>query len=287
MVSLNRHYPRTKLTSYSPEPALPTNISGKTFVAVLGTNTSPFEIFVLKRKIMGPCWIEIKDAVVSGKGVRHTCASSIDYRALMPSKQVSWCKLEVSSSDPKEIRPLTDADKPRETPPLTVMSISARTVVNHKENTREIVCASARVWENGGKLRPCTSSRLILLTLSPAPANIDNPTPPDQQISSIHTVVRPLGDFPPGFVQKCQTERSKINTVKSEGILLSNFIGAHRPDFQPGGLKMSLKPYSSSQHSTPRPRRADRARLSQCLARSPHAANGQTQDAQLVSRWTL
>lgn len=34
-------------------------------------------------------------------------------------------------------------------PPLTIMSISLRTVVHLTENKREVVCASARVWQDG------------------------------------------------------------------------------------------------------------------------------------------
>ena len=53
-------------------------------------------------------------------------------------------------SDPKDINPFseTDPDALKEIPPLTVMSLSVRTVVNHKENKREVVCASARIWSN-------------------------------------------------------------------------------------------------------------------------------------------
>lgn len=35
---------------------------GKTFSHVFGTNTGALETFLLKRKIMGPCWLEIKNA---------------------------------------------------------------------------------------------------------------------------------------------------------------------------------------------------------------------------------
>ncbi|KAL7410542.1 hypothetical protein BDY24DRAFT_399400 [Mrakia frigida] len=166
------------------EPALPLETSGNTFGHILGTNTSAFETLVLKRKIMGPCWLEIKDAVVSGKGV-------------------SWCKLEVTVDDPKKIRPLSETDGVKGTPPLTIMSIAARTIVNHKANDREVVCVSARVWEN---------------------SNIDDPTPLEKQVSAVTTIVRPLGEFPPGFVQKCQTEKSKIATVKTESMLLNNLV---------------------------------------------------------------
>jgi hypothetical protein len=64
--------------------------------------------------------------------------------------QVSWCKLEATVSDPKDINPFseTDPEAPKEVPPLTVMSLSVRTIVNHKENKREVVCATARTWHN-------------------------------------------------------------------------------------------------------------------------------------------
>jgi DNA polymerase alpha subunit A len=49
-------------------------------------------------------------------------------------------------ANPKDISPLTDNVK-LDMPPLTIMSLSLRTVVNHKDNKREIVCIAARVWE--------------------------------------------------------------------------------------------------------------------------------------------
>ena len=53
-------------------------------------------------------------------------------------------------SDPKDINPFSDSDAnaPRDTPPLTVMSLSTRTIVNHQDNIREIVCATVRTWSN-------------------------------------------------------------------------------------------------------------------------------------------
>lgn len=56
-------------TSFVTEPALPLDCSGRTFSRIFGTNTSAFELFVLKRKIMGPCWLEIKDAQISDQAV--------------------------------------------------------------------------------------------------------------------------------------------------------------------------------------------------------------------------
>ena len=63
------------------------------------------------------------------------------------SYQISWCKLEASVSSPKDVSPVGDSAP--EPPPLTVMSLSLRTVLNHQENNREIVCVSGRIWRDG------------------------------------------------------------------------------------------------------------------------------------------
>ena len=78
--------------------------------------------------------------------------------------QISWCKLEVTVSDPKDINPFpeTDHDAPKDTPPLTVMSLSVRTIVNHRENLREIVCASARTWHNSSSLSRLMVNKLTI-----------------------------------------------------------------------------------------------------------------------------
>jgi DNA polymerase alpha subunit A len=52
-----------ELTLGITEPALPANTEGGTFSKIFGTGTSAFELLVLKRKIMGPCWLEIKGCI--------------------------------------------------------------------------------------------------------------------------------------------------------------------------------------------------------------------------------
>lgn len=52
-----------------PEPQLPLDTSGQTFSRIFGTNTSAFELFVLKRKIMGPCWLNIQEPEFSDSAV--------------------------------------------------------------------------------------------------------------------------------------------------------------------------------------------------------------------------
>ena len=52
------------------EPQIPKDVSSPNFARVFGTNTSAFELLVLKRKIMGPCWLQVKSPNTSDKGVR-------------------------------------------------------------------------------------------------------------------------------------------------------------------------------------------------------------------------
>jgi DNA polymerase alpha subunit A len=42
---------------------------GPTFSHVFGTNTSAFELLVVKRKIMGPCWLEMQGVEIKDKSV--------------------------------------------------------------------------------------------------------------------------------------------------------------------------------------------------------------------------
>ena len=51
------------------DPPLPNNASSPNFSRVFGTNTNAFELLVLKRKIMGPCWLQIKNPEIENKGV--------------------------------------------------------------------------------------------------------------------------------------------------------------------------------------------------------------------------
>jgi len=58
------------------EKSILNNAWGPNISRIMGTNTSAFELLVLKRKIMGPCWINIKHPVVDNKGVSFRFSSS-------------------------------------------------------------------------------------------------------------------------------------------------------------------------------------------------------------------
>ncbi|OXH31047.1 DNA polymerase alpha subunit A [Cryptococcus neoformans] len=177
------------------QPAIPMDSSGATFSHIFGTNTTPFELFVVNQKIMGPSWLEIKDIAPV-------------------EKASSWCKLEFYVTDPSEVNPFseTDPSAPKDTPPFTIMSISLRTIVNHRENKTEILSVSMRTWDN---------------------YNIEDPTPPDQLRSQLNTIVRPIERFPNGLESKARSEKSQFQTVKTERALLNSMLGMiyrHDPD---------------------------------------------------------
>ncbi|KAI0676013.1 hypothetical protein C8Q78DRAFT_963901 [Trametes maxima] len=176
------------------EPQLPNNASSPNFARIFGTNTSAFELLVLKRKIMGPCWLRVQRPEIDNKGV-------------------SWCKVEATVSDPKDINPFaeTDPDAPKEMPPLTIVSLSLRTIVNHRENIREIVCATARTWSN---------------------LDIDDPTPPEALPCTVRTFVRPLERFPPDFEARASHNgKGMISPMKNERMLLNNLlVTLHKAD---------------------------------------------------------
>ncbi|KAJ7272585.1 DNA polymerase family B-domain-containing protein [Mycena haematopus] len=178
------------------EPQLPITDANPTpnIARIFGTNTTAFELLALKRKIMGPCWLTIKDPKIE-------------------NKNFSWCKLEVTVTDPKDINPFpeTDANAPKDTPPLTVMSLSVRTIANHHENKREVVCTTARIWHN------------VL---------IEDSTALEDLPCTVQTFVRPLDKFPPNFETQAKANgKSAISPVKNERMLLSSLLNAiHRAD---------------------------------------------------------
>ncbi|KAK0558719.1 DNA-directed DNA polymerase alpha catalytic subunit pol1 [Tilletia horrida] len=167
-------------------PAMPLDVSGRTFSRIFGTNTTAFELFVVKRKIMGPCWLNVQDPLINRE------------------KAVSHCKAEFKVEDPKNIAPFPDTDEnaPKEIPPLNVMSISARTVVNFQRNQKEVVLLNATTWPE---------------------VNLEDPKPPSELPAIRHTVIRPLSkDQSPAFERIFKGTR--VVKVDYERQLLTNFM---------------------------------------------------------------
>ncbi|WVN88828.1 uncharacterized protein L203_104042 [Cryptococcus depauperatus CBS 7841] len=166
--------------------------SGATFSHVFGAFTSPFEMFVVPQKIMGPSWLEIGSLSLA-------------------EQASSWCKIEFNVHNPENINPFSETDPtaPKDTPPLTIMSLSMRSIVNHRESKTEILSISMRTWEGY-----C----------------IEDPTPPDRLKSQINTFVRPIEKYPQGLQEQFKNDKS-IQFLKNERSLLNATLATiHRID---------------------------------------------------------
>ncbi|XBI30401.1 hypothetical protein VPH35_054156 [Triticum aestivum] len=106
------------------DPAVPADLRGEHFHALLGTNNSALELFLIKRKIKGPSWLSISKFVA--------CPST---------QRVSWCKFEVTVDSPKDISVLMTSTT-LEVPPVVVAAVNLKTIINEKHNVHEIVSAS-------------------------------------------------------------------------------------------------------------------------------------------------
>ncbi|KAG2265180.1 hypothetical protein Bca52824_072259 [Brassica carinata] len=178
------------------DPPLPEDLKGESFSAVLGSNTSALELFILKRKIMGPSWLKISN-----------------FSTNSPSQRVSWCKFEVTVESPKFITVLVSEEKVAH-PPAVVTAINLKTIVNEKQNISEIVSASVLCFHN---------------------AKIDVPMPgPERKRSGIlshFTVVRnPEGTgYPIGWKKEVADRNSKngcsvLSFENSERALLNRLF---------------------------------------------------------------
>ncbi|ORY56232.1 hypothetical protein LY90DRAFT_455150 [Neocallimastix californiae] len=168
---------------------LPSNISGKTFSRIFGTNTNALELLIIKRKLMGPCWIKVTNYNKS-------------------QRMISWCKTEIVVSSPKSINVCNKNDPEiiKEIPPFVIMSLNIKTVLNTKCNLNEIVIASAIIYPN---------------------VNIvDYITNPRQEHDQF-TILRKLPDvpFPFGLKELLASSNKKVEIVQNE-IALLNYLMA-------------------------------------------------------------
>lgn len=58
-----------KLVYSYEEPAINRDTIGKTFSHLFGCNTGALENFIIKRKLMGPCWLRVSNVRVQKRNV--------------------------------------------------------------------------------------------------------------------------------------------------------------------------------------------------------------------------
>ncbi|KAK4879037.1 hypothetical protein RN001_007183 [Aquatica leii] len=93
---------------------------GKTFSTVFGSKSSFLEIFLLERKIKGPCWLDI----VNAEPIQNP---------------LSYCKFEVRCSKAVDVSIVSDVIPP---PPLLLLTVNLKTAINPKTMNNEIVMMS-------------------------------------------------------------------------------------------------------------------------------------------------
>ncbi|KAJ3109256.1 DNA-directed DNA polymerase alpha catalytic subunit pol1 [Phlyctochytrium planicorne] len=184
------------------EPSFPNDLSGENFSRVFGSNTSALETFIIKRKLMGPSWICIREPSLN-------------------NSPLSWTKMEMQVESPKSISPL-DKEAPFADPPFSIMSLNLKTIMNHQKKTTEIVVATIQYYQNGMRL----TWKIDILTLLVVPVDSSGP----QQVSAQYSLLRQLPDIPLplGFMEGRQ---KNIDVHKSERSLLNHLTALiHRLD---------------------------------------------------------
>ncbi len=107
---------------------------GKTYQRIFGANTDLLEDFIVRRKLMGPCWVTIRNPFV------------------LDSPSFSHCRIEFGVSSPKHMSRMPP-DGPDGTglpsaPPLVSLSLSMKTVIHPSTHTHEVVMIAGLVHKS-------------------------------------------------------------------------------------------------------------------------------------------
>jgi DNA polymerase alpha subunit A len=113
----------------SIEAALPADLKGKNFTKIFGTQQGPLERFIIKKKIMGPSWLSVKN-----------------FKRADNSK--SWTKMEIIVNDMSHVE-VADVTVKRPAPLLRVLSLSMKTVVNATTHANEVILISGVFHSKG------------------------------------------------------------------------------------------------------------------------------------------
>ncbi|ORC89849.1 DNA polymerase I alpha catalytic subunit [Trypanosoma theileri] len=107
-------------------PPFPTNIEFQNIQLVMGASSSLLELFLIKKKLKGPSYLQIEN--------------------LLPvNGHVSHCEVEFVVNSPKNVKVY---DSPRPPPLFTLASIQLHTQLNNKGVTNEVVAASIALYRD-------------------------------------------------------------------------------------------------------------------------------------------
>jgi DNA polymerase alpha subunit A len=164
----------------------------------MGAGASNLENFIVKRNLLGPCWIRIRNPVA--------CTSTS-----------SWCKLEFTVESPKNVQRILESRPP---PPVVTVSMKLKTIVNPKTHKSEVVSVSA-----------ICHKQVMLDTAS------DESTSNMTQLSLIRPLgtaaAEALPQFPRDIDQEINRSMPQLQKMPNERALLSRLftqIGLWDPD---------------------------------------------------------
>ncbi|KAG7347959.1 B family DNA polymerase [Nitzschia inconspicua] len=186
---------------------------GKHIHKILNGRASVLETFILKRKLMGPCWLRIKDP--------------------SPRKvSSSWCAVEVEVESPKKIHRLDlvlpPGTPPRPAPPVVAVTLKLKTVVNPKNQKNEIVSVSA-VCHKQVNLDGSTDQSPRFMTQ----ISLIRPVHFDDGIAKVQGIAK----FPRDIEKEIAAKMPQLKKMANERALLSclvNQIGRWDPDILVG-----------------------------------------------------
>ena len=171
---------------------------------ILGAGASTLENFIVKRKLMGPCWIRIKNPAACGA-------------------PLTWCKFELQVNTPKDISrlDLVETGVNRPPPPIVTMSLKLKTIVNPKTHKSEVVSVSALCHKQ---------------------VMLDSASDESPRFMTQLSLIRPLGNagtpgtmpqFPRDIDQEISSNMPQLQRMPNERALLSRLfaqIGSWDPD---------------------------------------------------------
>ncbi|KAL6948583.1 hypothetical protein ACO0QE_001055 [Hanseniaspora vineae] len=121
---------------------------------IFGASSSIFESFVIQRKILGPCWLALKN---------------VEFDKLTGA---SHCSAELKIEKPTDISVLEGNALPP--PPLSTITLSVQSVLNIKENKQEIVSISYKLnpkLDLDNDVAGASSQKLETVTLMRPPSS--------------------------------------------------------------------------------------------------------------------
>jgi DNA polymerase alpha subunit A len=191
----------------SSVPALARELNGHTFSHVFGTKSSCTELLLVKRSMMGPCWITLTHLT---KPQQPSTFCKVEYvlESLKHMEDQFIPDPNDAEAPPKKtrvsVKHVNRMENAPDAPPLNVLSLHIQTIHNTKKHHHEVVAISA------------VSHRAV---------SIDGPTSDFKSVSAFTAVRKIEGQaFPPDLPLQIQQKQRPIELCNNEAALLNFFL---------------------------------------------------------------